>query len=349
MRNDNPFWQRRISKTSPSEVLDSIEELANPVERAVWALEMPYLLPQNYAETVPEGLFDSLVKGDALIDIPHCQALSAFFQGDFKKAKEIAESAPEDPYTTYNFMLTLEALGEREIPFAFWQAKLNDDLTWTERLAIYEHLRTNWAAHEIVCQDIEARFESSEPKVMLQFLSHLVMHKDFDLAENLWVKGAILYEELEDFGVNLALSAGKLPLAISRLRNLGDNPEKETFVADFLKIVALKALEDNDFASALELVETLLAEFKLDDAENLLYLRIKCACSLQVLHKEISLEALTDEEKEQLNTGLAEILIELEKETKIIKSLATSLKEAEKGPEDDYLLFLQNLINKLKK
>ncbi len=348
MRNDNPFWQRKLAKTSPSEVLASVEELANPVERAVWALEMPYLLPQNYSETVPEGLFDSLAKGDPLVDIPHCQALSAFFQGDFKKAKEIAESAPKDPYTTYNLMLTFEALGEREIPFTFWQEKLNEALAWYDRLAIYEHLRTNWAAHEIVCQDIEARFESAEPKVMLQLLSHLVMHKDFDIAEQLWVKGAILYEELEDFGVNLALSAGKLPLAISRLRNLGDNPEKETFVADFLKIVALKALEDNDCASALELVETLLAEFKLDDAEKLLYLRIKCACSLQVLHHDIVVDKLTPDEKEQLNKGLEEVLVELEKETKQIKTLATSLKEADKGPEDDYLLFLKNLINKLK-
>ncbi len=347
MRKDNPFYLNKISKTTCSEVLESITELNNPLERALWALETPYLLPQNFPSKEPEGLFDSIIEGKPLVDIPHCQALVAFFNNDYNKAKEILENAPSDPYTQYNLILTLEALGDRETPLKYWEDKLEEEILWPDRLAIYEHLRTSFAAHEKVKEDIKTRFTDSSPIIMKKLLAHLAMHKDFELAEKLWMKGAIAYEELEDYGVDLALASGKLSIAISRLRNLENPKEKEAYVADFIKIVALKAIEDNDFESALELIETLLAEFSLSEKELLLYLRLKCACSLHVLERNVLVNNLTDDEKQMLEKGLSVVLDELEQELPKIKSLAQKLQEATDGPEDEYKDYLKKLIASL--
>ncbi len=344
MRQDNPFFLHRLSKTTPPEALAAIKELENPLARALYALETPYLLPKYFEKPMPIGLFESLLKENPLIDIPHCRALVAFFKNDFKTAKTILESAPADPYTSYNLILCLEALGERETPLSYFQDKLQEDLGDIERIAIYEHLRTYFAAHESVQNDLKTHFMTTQPAIMKLYLSHLVLHKDFDLAEELWVSAAIEYEELEDFGVDLALSEGKLHLAMARLRSLTKPQAKEAFVEDFIKVVALKALEDKDTKSALEMIEILLLEFELSEKELLFYLRLKCNCSLLILKQDLDPNALSPDSKQDLKTGLTQVQTELEKELPRIKALAHKLNEPVNGIEDDYLSYLEQLL-----
>lgn len=347
MRKDNPFYENRLSKTAPVEVLEKVAGLENPLERALWALETPYLLPQSYTEAQPLELFQSILDEKPIIDLPHCVALVAFFKDDFKKAKELFEAAPPDPYTTYNLILCHEALGEREASLTYWQNTLSEDLPWIERIAIYEHLRTNYALHDVVLDDLSERFANANPDVMLKLLSHLALHKDFDLADEFWMKGAIEHEELEEYGVDLALAAGKLPLAISRLKNLANPSEKARYVEDFIKVVALKSLEDGDLPAALEMTETLLKDFYTDlsDEDKLLYLRLKSSCSLQVLKNEVDLEQLTQESKQNLMQALIEMKRDLEREIAKIKALAEKLQEEIPGSEDAYLAYLDELIS----
>ncbi len=344
MKKDNPFFIHRLSKTAPPKILSEIEELENPLTRALYALETPYLLPRNFEKPIPTGLFESLLEGNPLVNIPHCRALVAFFINDFKTAKTILESAPVDPYTTFNLILCLEALGERETPQRYWQDKLQEDLRDVERIAIYEHLRTYFAAHESVQNDLKVHFMTTQPEIMKLYLSHLVLHKDFDLAEELWVSAAIEYEELEDFGVDLALAEGKLSLAMARLRSLTKPQAKEAYVEDFIKVVALKALEDKDTHSALEMIEILLLEFELSEKELLFYLRLKCNCSLLILKQDLDLNALPPDSKQNLKTGLTQVKTELEKELPRIKALAHKLNEPVNGIEDDYLSYLEQLL-----
>lgn len=349
MRKDNPFLENSLSKMAPLELLEKTEGLERPLERAMWALETPFLLPQSYMDSEPEGLFASILAGEPLIDIPHCEALVWFFKDDFKKAKAILEAAPSDPYTLYNLVLCLEALGERDQPIKFWKKKLQEDLEWINRLAIYEHLRTNYALHEIVLEDLKTRFTSAEPDVMLKLLSHLALHKDFELADQLWINGAIQYEELEEYGVDLSLAQGKLGLAISRLKNLSNPGEKANYVQDFIKVVALKSIEEADFPAALEMTETLLDEFydDLTNEDKLFYLRLKCTCSFEVLKNEIDVDKLKEESRQNLKQALLEIKAVLQRETSEIKALAKTLKKAVNGSEDEYLSLLDEMIGSL--
>lgn len=94
MRKDNPFYENRLSKTAPAEVLEKFPGLERPFERAVWALETPYLLPLSYGEVEPEGLFDSILEGKPLVDLPHCRALVSFFQDNFEEAKTYWRQLP---------------------------------------------------------------------------------------------------------------------------------------------------------------------------------------------------------------------------------------------------------------
>lgn len=349
MRKDNPFYENRLSKTAPAEVLEKFPGLERPFERAVWALETPYLLPLSYGEVEPEGLFDSILEGKPLVDLPHCRALVSFFQDNFEEAKNLLETAPEDPYTAYNLILCLEALGERERPIEFWQDLLGKDLEWLDRIAIYEHLRSNYALHGAVQEDLKGRFSEAAPEVMLKLLAHLVLHRDFELAEQLWVQGAIAHEELENFGVDLALAQGKLALAISRMKNLTNPRDKAEYIRDFIKVVALKALEDGDFAASLEMTETLLDEFfkDLSKEEKLFYLRLKCFCSLKVLERDVDVNSLSPESKQNLLTALTEIRKTAQKEAQTIKSLAETLNEPAQGAEDDYTSYLDKVIETL--
>ena len=62
-------------------------------------------------------------------------------------------------------------------------------MEWLDRIAIYEHLRSNYALHGAVQEDLKGRFSEAAPEVMLKLLAHLVLHRDFELAEQLWVQG----------------------------------------------------------------------------------------------------------------------------------------------------------------
>lgn len=349
MRKDNPFLINKVSKTESEEILEGLPGLQNPLERELWALETPYLLPKNYQDPVPEGLFDSIIAGTPLIEIPHTEALVAFFDSDFVKAKSLFEPLIEDPYSHYNLILCLESLGDREKSLEFWQEKLNEEITWIQRLAIYEHLRTNFALHDYVHNDIIARFIEAEPTIMLKILSHLVLHKDFTLAEELWVKGVIEFEELEDYGVDLALASGRLNLAISRLKNLNNPKDKSHYVEDFIKVVALKSLEDGDNASGLEMIETLLSEFydSLTTEEQLMYLRLKCSCSLEIIENDVNIASLSEENKKILRTGIEEVKNDLTKDFPKIKKLVDHLGEEQSGPEDTYMAYLTKLLESL--